>query len=143
MRAIVDTATDGVILITSDGAIRSISRPAEALFGFDTAELAGKPFTSLFAIESQRAARDYLNGLSENGVASVLNDGREVIGREAQGRFIPLFMTIGKLARRQRLLRRAARHHAVEARRGGTDPGPRPGRARLLAEDRFPGPRQP
>ena len=97
MRAIVDTATDGVILIASDGAIRSISRPAEALFGFDTAELAGKPFTSLFAIESQRAARDYLNGLSENGVASVLNDGREVIGREAQGRFIPLFMTIGKL----------------------------------------------
>ena len=97
MRAIVDTATDGVILIASDGAIRSISRPAEALFGFDTAELAGKPFASLFAIESQRAARDYLNGLSENGVASVLNDGREVIGREAQGRFIPLFMTIGKL----------------------------------------------
>ena len=36
-------------------------------------------------------------GLSDNGVASVLNDGREVIGREAQGRFIPLFMTIGKL----------------------------------------------
>ena len=27
----------------------------------------------------------------------MLNDGREVIGREAQGRFIPLFMTIGKL----------------------------------------------
>jgi PAS domain S-box-containing protein len=97
MRAIVDTATDGVMLISPDGTIRSISRAAEALFGFESAELAGKPFTSLFAIESQRAARDYLNGLSDNGVASVLNDGREVIGREAQGRFIPLFMTIGKL----------------------------------------------
>ena len=97
MRAIVDTATDGVVLIAPDGTIRSISRPAEALFGFETAEVAGKPFSSLFAIESQRAARDYLNGLSDNGVASVLNDGREVIGREAEGRFIPLFMTIGKL----------------------------------------------
>lgn len=97
LRTIIDTATDGVVLIANDGTIRSISRPAEALFGVDSAEVAGKPFTSLFAIESQRAARDYLNGLSENGVASVLNDGREVIGREAQGRFIPLFMTIGKL----------------------------------------------
>ena len=97
LRTIIDTATDGVVLIANDGTIRSISRPAEALFGVDTADVAGKPFTSLFAIESQRAARDYLNGLSENGVASVLNDGREVIGREAQGRFIPLFMTIGKL----------------------------------------------
>jgi signal transduction histidine kinase len=38
-----------------------------------------------------------LSGLTDNGVASVLNDGREVIGREAQGRFIPLFMTIGRL----------------------------------------------
>ena len=27
----------------------------------------------------------------------MLNDGREVIGREAEGRFIPLFMTIGRL----------------------------------------------
>jgi PAS domain S-box-containing protein len=97
LATIIDTATDGVVLIANDGTIRSISRPAEALFGVDTADLAGKPFTTLFAMESQRAARDYLNGLSENGVASVLNDGREVIGREAQGRFIPLFMTIGKL----------------------------------------------
>jgi PAS domain S-box-containing protein len=97
MRTIIDTATDGVVLIANDGTIRSISRPAEALFSFDSDEVAGKPFISLFAIESQRAARDYLNGLSDHGVASVLNDGREVIGREAQGRFIPLFMTIGKL----------------------------------------------
>lgn len=97
MRTIIDTATDGVVLIGRDGAIRSISRPAEALFGFDSDEVTGKPFASLFAIESQRAARDYLSGLSEPGVASVMNDGREVIGREAQGRFIPLFMTIGRL----------------------------------------------
>lgn len=97
MRTIIDTATDGVVLITKDGTIRSISRPAEALFGFDSDEVSGKPFVSLFAIESQRAARDYLAGLSDNGVASVLNDGREVIGRESQGRFIPLFMTIGAL----------------------------------------------
>ncbi|MFA6155084.1 PAS domain S-box protein [Mesorhizobium sp.] len=97
MRTIIDTATDGVVLIGRDGVIRSISRPAEALFGFDSDEVTGKPFASLFAIESQRAARDYLNGLSEPGVASVMNDGREVIGREAQGRFIPLFMTIGRL----------------------------------------------
>ncbi|WP_311029879.1 PAS domain S-box protein [Mesorhizobium koreense] len=97
LRAIIDTATDGVVLISPEGTIRSISRPAEALFGFDSDEVAGKQFAALFAIESQRAAQDYLNGLSDNGVASVLNDGREVIGREAQGRFIPLFMTIGRL----------------------------------------------
>ncbi|RIK83944.1 MAG: PAS domain-containing sensor histidine kinase [Hyphomicrobiales bacterium] len=97
LRTIIDTATDGVVLIAPDGTIRNISRPAEALFGFDSAEVEGKPFSTLFAIESQKSARDYLAGLADNGVASVLNDGREVIGREREGRFIPLFMTIGRL----------------------------------------------
>jgi PAS domain S-box-containing protein len=97
LRTIIDTATDGVVIIGNDGAIRSVSKPAEALFGYNGTDLSGRPFTSLFAIESQRPAREYLDGLAGNGVASVLNDGREVIGREAQGRFIPLFMTIGRL----------------------------------------------
>ncbi|MFC6488010.1 PAS domain S-box protein [Nitratireductor sp. GCM10026969] len=97
MRAIIDTATDGVAVIDNDGTIRSISRPAEALFGFEAEHVTGKPFASLFAIESQRTVQDYLTALSDNGVASVLNDGRQVIGREAQGRFIPLFITIGRL----------------------------------------------
>jgi PAS domain S-box-containing protein len=97
MRTIVDTATDGVVIIDNEGMIRSISRPAEALFGLESEDVAGRPFSALFAIESQRAAEDYLNSLSDNGVASVLNDGREVIGREGRGRFIPLFMTMGRL----------------------------------------------
>ncbi|MBB3237723.1 PAS domain S-box protein [Phyllobacterium endophyticum] len=97
LTAILDTATDGVILLDSGGAIRSVNHSAAALFGYEPDEVTGKPFSMLFAVESQRAAMDYLNGLSEHGVASLLNDGREVIGRESQGRFIPLFMTIGKL----------------------------------------------
>ncbi|WOC15517.1 Cell-division control histidine kinase PdhS [Pseudochrobactrum sp. MP213Fo] len=97
LTSILDTATDGVVIIGQDGKIRSLNQSAAALFGYDVAELAGKSFAVLFAIESQRAAIDYIHGLSGDGVASLLNDGREVIGREAQGRFIPLFMTIGKL----------------------------------------------
>lgn len=97
LTSILDTATDGVVIIGQDGKIRSLNQSAAALFGYDGNELSGKSFAVLFAIESQRAAIDYIHGLSGDGVASLLNDGREVIGREAQGRFIPLFMTIGKL----------------------------------------------
>jgi len=35
--------------------------------------------------------------LAENGVASVLNDGREVIGKVPKGGLIPMFMTMGRL----------------------------------------------
>jgi PAS domain S-box-containing protein len=97
LRAILETATDGVVVIDAGGDIRSMNGAASALFNYDTTEAAGKPFVMLFAHESQRAIVNYLGGLSDNGVASVLNDGREVIGREASGGFIPLFMTIGRL----------------------------------------------
>ncbi len=97
LRSILETATDGVVILDSDGDIRSMNRAASALFNFDDMETRGKPFVMLFAHESQKSILDYLNGLSGHGVASVLNDGREVIGREASGGFLPLFMTIGRL----------------------------------------------
>ncbi|MCX8996160.1 ATP-binding protein [Rhizobiaceae bacterium BDR2-2] len=97
LRSILETATDGVVILGADGDIRSMNRSASALFNYDNDETRGKPFVMLFAHESQRAVADYLSGLSGNGVMSVLNDGREVIGREASGGFLPLFMTIGRL----------------------------------------------
>ncbi|MEM6460460.1 MAG: ATP-binding protein [Pseudomonadota bacterium] len=98
LRSILETATDGVVLIGEDGIIRSMNNSAAALFDYDEGETTGRPFAMLFAHESQRAVKDYLSGLTDNGVASVLNDGREVIGREASGGFLPLFMTIGHLS---------------------------------------------
>lgn len=97
LRSILDTATDGVVIIDMNGEIRSMNRAASALFNYDNAETGGKPFVMLFAHESQKSVLDYLAGLAGHGVASLLNDGREVIGREASGGFLPLFMTIGHL----------------------------------------------
>lgn len=97
LETILDTATDGVLIIEGDGRIAGINRAAEALFGVEAADVAGAPFTDLLAEESRKAALDYIDGLAENGVASVLNDGREVIGKVPRGGLIPLFMTIGRL----------------------------------------------
>jgi PAS domain S-box-containing protein len=98
LRAILDTATDGVVVVERDGRIESLNRSAEALFGYEADQLTGRSFIDLFAPESHRAALEYLDGLALNGVASVLNDGREVIGRVRQGGLIPLFMTMGRIA---------------------------------------------
>jgi PAS domain S-box-containing protein len=97
LRSILDVATDGVALLDREGRVLGMNRSAEALFGFDSAEIEGRNFATLFAPESHRAAMDYLDGLATNGVASVLNDGREVIGRVREGGLIPLFMTLGRV----------------------------------------------
>ena len=98
LRTILDTATDGVAVLDGQGVILSLNRSAEALFGYEQADVAGEPFTSLLARESHPAALDYLEGLKSNGVASVLNDGREFMGRARQGGSIPLYMTLGRIA---------------------------------------------
>ncbi len=97
MDAILETATDGVLMLDQSGTIITANRSAEALFNASGDDMIGAPFTRYLAPESRRSALDYLDGLSRNGVASVLNDGREVIGQLMSGGLIPLFMTIGRI----------------------------------------------
>ncbi len=97
LRAILDTATDGVLVLDDEGRILTLNASAEALFGYEQNEVAGQSFTALFARESHAAAHDYLSGLMSNGVRSVLNDGREVTGRARQGGQMPMFMTLGRI----------------------------------------------
>ncbi|MEI2386325.1 ATP-binding protein [Breoghania sp. JC706] len=99
LEAILETATDGVIVLDAEGRILSVNRSAEALFNASRQMMTGAALTDYLALESHRSALDYLDGLARNGVASVLNDGREVIGQIAGGGLIPLFMTIGRVGR--------------------------------------------
>ena len=97
LHAVLDTATDGIVMLDGDGRIMAMNRSAEALFGYDQNEVAGEAFITLLAPESHAAAVDYLEGLRVGGVAAVLNDGRELLGRERQGGSIPLFATLGRI----------------------------------------------
>ena len=97
LKAILDTATDGVVVVEPDGRIVSSNRSAETLFGYDAADLTARGFAELFAPESRGVALDYLASLGARRRARV-KDGREVTGRARQGGTIPLFMTLGRIA---------------------------------------------
>ncbi|MCB1462415.1 MAG: PAS domain S-box protein [Nitratireductor sp.] len=97
LQNILDTATDGIVIVDTQGDIESINASAEALFGIDHAQAAGLALTNLFAQESHKTLIDYMAELTNPGVASILIDGREVIGKEAKGGLIPLFITIGRV----------------------------------------------
>jgi PAS domain S-box-containing protein len=95
--AILDTASDGIVLIDGQGKIISLNHSGEVLFGYDAKEVVGQPFTMLVASESQAKAQQYFEGLRDNRVARLLNDGREIIGQARQGGTIPLFLTLGRI----------------------------------------------
>jgi PAS domain S-box-containing protein len=93
-----DTATDGVVVLEADGRIVSANRSAEALFGYEAAELAARSFADLFVPDSRAAALGYLASLGRGGVGSLVADGREFTGQVRQGGAIALFMTLGRIA---------------------------------------------
>jgi len=95
LEAILDTATDGVVVVDLNGTIVSLNKSAQALFGYDAAQVVSRPFVTLFAADSHTLVQDYFEGFRENGVRSLMNDGREVTGQVAQGGHMPLFMTLG------------------------------------------------
>ncbi len=97
LRAILDTAADGIITLDHEARIHTFSAGAEAIFGYRIADVAGKPFIDLLAPESRKTVRDYLSALQGPGLASVFNDGREVTAVVRQGGTVPLFLTIGRL----------------------------------------------
>jgi len=97
LHTILDTATDGIATLDEEGRIVSLNKSAQAIFGRDKAEVVGQKFTDLLTVKSKIAVEDYLSGLSDNSLATVFNDGREVVAVENKGGHIPLFLTIGKM----------------------------------------------
>jgi PAS domain S-box-containing protein len=96
LAAILDTTADGILMFDAQGNINSCNRSAEALFGYDGAELVQGNLATLFAPESQPVVNQYLGSLGGIGVASLLEHGREVLGRVRGGGLIPLSMTMGR-----------------------------------------------
>jgi PAS domain S-box-containing protein len=96
LAAILDTTAEGIVMFDADGNIHAANRSAEALFGHDGDELARRNLSDLFAPESRHGVFEYLAAIKTSGVESLLDHGREVLGRESKGGIIPLTMTMGR-----------------------------------------------
>lgn len=98
LKSILDTATDGVLVLDRGARVLSANRSAEALFGYEAAEIAERSFADLFAPESRRSVLDYLDRVSREDGAGMLDTGREAIGLVRQGGLVPVYFTIGRIA---------------------------------------------
>jgi PAS domain S-box-containing protein len=94
--AILETATDGIVLFDRSGAIVSTNRSAEALFGMSANEMRALNFADLFSSESQRVVLDYFESLDGSIDMEPRDHGREVAGRNRAGGSVPLSMTMGR-----------------------------------------------
>jgi PAS domain S-box-containing protein len=97
LRAILDTATDGVLILDSSGRVLSGNRSAQALFGYDARELGALSLSDLLVPESHRPVLEHLERLARREGVDSLGAGHEAIGRVRQGGLVPLHITIGRI----------------------------------------------
>ncbi|MGY8709819.1 PAS domain S-box protein [Bradyrhizobium sp. 18BD] len=96
LAAILDTTAEGIVMFDAEGNIHACNRSAEALFGYDGQTLLEQNLLTLFAPESQHVVIDYLENLKNQDISSLLDHGREVLGREKKGGVLPLAMIMGR-----------------------------------------------
>jgi PAS domain S-box-containing protein len=104
-RAVVDTATDAIITMTTDGLIRSFNPGAEHIFGYTAKEAIGQPLRMLmperFRDPHEAGFRRYL----ETGEAHVVGKGPvELAGLRKGGEEFPLELSLGEMRERDDIM---------------------------------------
>lgn len=96
LSTILDTTAEGIVMFDGLGRILSCNRSAEALFGRSASEIAALNLIDLFAPESQKAALDHLENAKNASIASLLDHGRDMLGKVRDGGAFPLSVTMGR-----------------------------------------------
>ena len=97
LHAILDTATDGVLVLDHGGRVLSANRSAAALFGYEPSELTECSLTDLLAPESRQPVLNALDRLAQQSGTQLPDAGREALGRVSRGGLVPLFITVGRI----------------------------------------------
>lgn len=96
LRAVVDTAVDGVILIDARGIILVFNPACERLFGYAAFEVIGRNVKMLMPEPYQSGHDGYLRNYRETGERKIIGIGREVLGRKRTGATFPMDLSVGE-----------------------------------------------
>lgn len=97
LKAIIETAIDGIITIDENGIIESVNPAAAQLFGYASQEMIGANIHMLMP-EPDRSQHDgYIRRYQQTGEKHIIGIGREVLGQKRDGTIFPIRLAISEV----------------------------------------------
>lgn len=97
LQGILDTVAEGIVTADARGVIQSFNRAAERIFGLGAGDAVGKNLSILMPDNHAAHHVRYMEAYTTQGGSPILNRGRELIGRRADGSTFPLELNISEL----------------------------------------------
>ena len=97
LRTIMDTVADAIITIDHQGLIGTFNPAAEGIFGYDAAEVRGKPVSVLMPESDAANHQGYVDAYLSTGVAKIIGTRREVQALHKDGKTFPADISINEM----------------------------------------------
>ena len=97
-RALADAAVDGIVVIDEHGIVESFNPAAEAMFGYNAAEVTGQNVSMLMAEPHQHNHDGYIRRYLATGQARIIGIGRQTHARRKDGSVFPIDLSVGETA---------------------------------------------
>ncbi len=96
LKAITDTAVDGIITINARGIVQSFTPAAEKIFGFGADEVIGNNISMLMPAPDAGHHDEHLMNYLRSGEAKIIGVGRTVTARRKNGEEFPMDLAVSR-----------------------------------------------
>ncbi|MEM9823851.1 MAG: PAS domain S-box protein [Bacteroidota bacterium] len=114
LKAIINTAVDGIITISRRGIVESINSAAAKLFGYAAEEVIGQNVKMLMPQRDKDQHDEYLDNYHRSGERKIIGIGREVLGLKKDGTTFPFQLSVSETQLKDRTIYTGILHDLTE-----------------------------